>query len=170
MKAAIRAAARLAPTSGVVVGVWLILSGSTGGLGAFLPAAVAAAEPEPVQLAQADAAPTGSPVSYSSDQVDRGEKRYVSACAECHGDDLKGGMNGGPPLRGMNFEQKYAEGAPASGLFTFMSTLMPPNSPGRFSPSTYADMMAYILNRNGFKAGAPLPSDADALDKLIMEK
>src|SRR6188472_4260808 len=74
MNAAIRAAARLAPTSGVVVGVWLILSGSTGGLGAFLPAAVAAAEPEPVQLAQADAAPTGSPVSYSSDQVDRGEK------------------------------------------------------------------------------------------------
>jgi len=170
MNAAIRAAARLALASGVVAGTWLILSGLTGGLGAFLSAAVAAAEPEPVRLAQADTASTGSPVFYSSDQVDRGEKRYVSACAECHGDDLKGGMNGGPPLRGVSFEQKFAEGAPASGLFTFMSTSMPPNSPGRFSPSTYADMMAYILKRNGFKAGAPLPSDTDALDNLIMEK
>ena len=47
---------------------------------------------------------------------------------------------------------------------------MPPNAPGRFSPSAYADMMAYILKQNGFKAGAPLPSDLDALDSLIMEK
>jgi hypothetical protein len=31
-------------------------------------------------------------------------------------------------------------------------------------------MMAYILKRNGFAAGAPLPSDVDALDALIIEK
>jgi hypothetical protein len=51
-----------------------------------------------------------------------------------------------------------------------MSSQMPPNSPGRYSPSTYADLMAYILKRNGFQAGAPLPSDDDALNYLIMEK
>ena len=47
---------------------------------------------------------------------------------------------------------------------------MPPNAPGRYSASTYADLMAYILKRNGFQAGAPLPADLDALDYLVMEK
>ena len=118
----------------------------------------------------ADAVPVESPVSYSSDQADRGKDRYERACIECHGDDLRGGLNGGAPLRGLNFEQKYANGAPASALYLFTSTLMPPNSPGRYSPSTYADLVAYILKRNGFRAGAPLPSDVDALDYLIVEK
>ena len=118
----------------------------------------------------AQAVPVQGPVSYSSDQADRGEDRYERACIECHGDDLRGGLNGGAPLRGVNFEQKYANGAPASALFLYTSTLMPPNSPGRYSPSTYADLVAYILKRNGFRAGAPLPSDVDALDYLIVEK
>jgi hypothetical protein len=30
--------------------------------------------------------------------------------------------------------------------------------------------MAYILKRNGFRAGAPLPTDLDALDHLMMVK
>ena len=118
----------------------------------------------------AQAVPVETPVSFSSEQADRGEDRYERACIECHGDDLRGGLNGGAPLRGLNFEQKYANGAPASALFLYTSTLMPPNSPGRYSPSTYADLVAYILKRNGFRAGAPLPSDVDALDYLIVEK
>ena len=76
----------------------------------------------------------------------------------------------GPPLRGVSFEEKYANGSPAGVLFEFMSTTMPPNNPGGLSASTYADLMAYILKRNGFKEGAPLPSDVDALYSLIMAK
>jgi mono/diheme cytochrome c family protein len=161
MNFAIHSAARLALASGVVACAWLMPAGPT-------PGAATAAEPGLVRLAQADAG--GSPVSYTAEQAEKGEKRFKSDCVECHGDDLKGGMNGGPPLRGLSFEQKFADGAPASALFGFMSTLMPPNSPGRFSPATYADLMAYILKRNGFKEGAPLPSDLDALDNLIMQK
>ena len=123
-----------------------------------------------VLLAQANQASAQRSVSYSSEQADRGEDRYERACLECHGDDLRGGLNGGAPLRGLNFERKFANGAPASALYLFTSTRMPPNSPGRYSPNTYADLVAYILKRNGFRAGAPLPSDIDALDYLIMEK
>jgi hypothetical protein len=47
---------------------------------------------------------------------------------------------------------------------------MPPNAPGSYSPETYADLMAYILKRNGYKAGAELPSDVDALNNLTMTK
>lgn len=122
------------------------------------------------QLAQADAVPVESPVTYSTEQADRGERRYERDCEECHGDDLKGGMNGGAPLRGLTFEGKYFDGLPASVLYSLMSSAMPPDAPGRYSPSIYADLMAYVLKRNGFRAGAPLPSDFEALDYLIMEK
>lgn len=121
-------------------------------------------------LAEAGAEPAERPVSYAADQADRGEGRYRKDCEECHGDDLKGGMNGGAPLRGLAFEEKFFEGLPASVMFSFMSSTMPPNAPGRYSAHIYADLMAYVLKRNGVKEGAPLPSDLDALDDLIMEK
>ncbi len=70
----------------------------------------------------------------------------------------------------MAFEEKFTNGLPASLLFGFMSTAMPPNSPGRYPASTYVDLMAFVLKRNGYQPGAPLPSDLDALDNLIMEK
>ncbi len=133
-------------------------------------AATAAAEANHLRLAQAEAVPSERRVSYTDEQADRGERRYTQVCEECHGDDLNGGMNGGPPLRGASFEQTYANGAPASGLFLFMSTAMPPESPGRYSASAYADLMAYVLKQNGFSIGEALPSDYDALDKLIMQK
>lgn len=123
-----------------------------------------------IHLAQADAAPAPSPVSYSSAQADRGEEQFEKDCVECHGDDLRGGLLGGPPLRGLSFEEKYANGSPAGVLFEIMSTTMPPNAPGRYSASAYADMMAYILKRNGLAAGAELPSDVDALYNLTIEK
>lgn len=162
----------LALALGLVAGVWLIPSASTSGAETALPAgtATAVAEPSLIQLAQAATAPLERPVSYTPDQADRGKKKYEKECLECHGKNLKGGLNGGAPIRGVNFKMKFADGAPASALFVYMSGTMPPNSPGRFSPSTYADLMAYVLKRNGFSAGAPLPSDLDALDYLVMEK
>jgi mono/diheme cytochrome c family protein len=164
--------ARVALALGLVVGAWMLPSASTAGLETVSQggAAAAAAEPDNIRLAQADTGPVDRPVSFTAEQADRGKKRYESECVDCHGDDLKGGLNGGAPLRGVSFDEKYGNGGPASSMFVFMSTLMPPNDPGRYSPSTYADLMAYILKRNGYPEGAPLPSDADALDYLIMEK
>ena len=95
-------------------------------------------------------------VSYTSDQAARGKKYYEKYCAECHGKEFKGGVNGGPSLRGVQFLEKYV-GAPASWMFEFMFYMMPPDQAGRFSPKKYAAMMAYILKRNGFKSGAELP-------------
>lgn len=188
---------RLVLALGLVAGTWLTLSASMPGVDTFLPADAVATQiaTDRVHLAQVDLKPlvvkppeaeteaeegeddpqadgeaVESPVSYSTEQADRGKERYESECEECHGDDLRGGLNGGAPLSGLSFEQKFAEGAPASGLFLFMSTLMPPNAPGRYSAETYADLMAYILQQNGFQPGAPLPSDVDALDYLIVEK
>ena len=136
---------------------------------------VAAAEQD---AADADAATPAAPVpdvemipvTFSKEQSEAGEKRYKKDCQECHGDNLKGGLNGGAPLRGLAFEEKYFDALPASVMFGYMSSAMPPNSPGRYSANTYAELMAYILDRNGFRAGAPLPSDLDALDLMLIEK
>ena len=122
-----------------------------------------------VLVAQADVA-SGTPATYSSEQADRGEATYKKECVECHGDDLRGGLLGGPPLRGVAFEDKYAKGAPAGVLFEIMSGTMPPNAPGRYSASTYADIMAYLLKRNGFAASAPLPDNVDTLYELVIQK
>ena len=110
-------------------------------------------------------------VSYTSEQAKRGKKYYEKYCAECHGKEFKGGVNGGPVLRGVKFLETYFNGAPASWLYEFMYYMMPPDQAGRFSRKKYADMMAYIMKKNGFKAGGePLPSDIEALENLIMDK
>lgn len=121
-----------------------------------------------ILVAQADA--PAQKATYTSEQADRGESLYTKNCEECHGKDLRGGLLGGPPLRGVAFEEKYAKGAPAGALFDFMSVAMPPDSPGRFSAAQYADIMAYILKRNSFKAGAELPSDSETLYNYVIEK
>ncbi|MGD9739781.1 MAG: c-type cytochrome [Bauldia sp.] len=119
--------------------------------------------------ADAGAAPAGTPVMFTAEQADRGERRYTRDCLECHGETLTGGLIGGPPLKGLAFEEKYLNGASAAALFLFTSTAMPPDNPGRLQASVYADLVAYILEQNGFPAGTEeLPDDVEALSTLIM--
>lgn len=135
-------------------------------------AAEGESQAEAVAEAQTDevADPLEKPVSYTNDQAARGEEEYEQECEECHGSDLRGGLIGGAPLRGVVFEEHWGGGLPASALYSYMSATMPPNAPGRLSPTDYADIQAYLLQRNGYPSGAPLPADLDALDYLIMEK
>jgi hypothetical protein len=47
---------------------------------------------------------------------------------------------------------------------------MPPSQPGSLPSGTYADIVAYILQVNGFKAGsAPLKATSEGLDKMVLE-
>lgn len=166
-----RPAVSRAVARGFAAGSVLVLSTLTTGVASSPVGAVPAAnETDRILVAQADSTQPESPASYEPEQADRGEKSFTKYCVECHGEDLRGGLLGGPPLRGLNFEGKYANGSPAGVLFEVMSATMPPDSPGRYSPAVYADLMAYILKRNGFAAGAPLPSDVDALYNLTIEK
>lgn len=124
------------------------------------------AETPAVQMAQA----ADKPATYSENQATRGARLFKDVCADCHGDDLKGGLIGGPPLRGSAFEKKFFDGAPASVLFSFISNQMPPDAPGQYSANEYVDVIAYILKLHGFDAGAAMPSTTEALDHLIIQK
>jgi S-disulfanyl-L-cysteine oxidoreductase SoxD len=135
------------------------------------PDAAASSQPDAAaSSSQPEAAPASKPATYTAEQADRGKEVFAEDCIDCHGKDLRGGLLGGPPLRGQSFEDKYGKGSPAGVLFEVMSTTMPPNDPGRYSDETYADLMAYILKTNGYKAGAELPSEVDALYELVIEK
>ena len=54
--------------------------------------------------------------------------------------------------------------------YTITLELMPPSHPGFLPADTYADIVAYILQVNGFKAGsAPLKTTGEDLDKMVLK-
>ena len=89
---------------------------------------------------------------YTDGQAARGQAFYEGArCAGCHGLSLEGGRAGrpDPPLRGEQFMERWREDSLQS-LYTLMSTLMPRNDPGILTDEQYVDILAYLLQSNGF--------------------
>jgi mono/diheme cytochrome c family protein len=117
----------------------------------------AAARPTAVASAAA------APALYSAAQAAAGGKTYTASCAQCHGENLEGGV--GPALRGPNLVQLAKKTHLTVGdFFQFMALQMPLNAPASLPKNGYAAVMAYILKRNGFPAG-PKPLGYDAAMK-----
>jgi mono/diheme cytochrome c family protein len=120
--------------------------------------------------ARAQAQSLQSP-TYTAGQAKRGEKAYMESCSGCHGDQLDNGQgDGAAPLAGPAFSQGWSAKS-LDELYTFTSTNMPANAPGTLSPETYADLVAFLLSKNGVAAGAQeLPSDASKLKGMAGPK
>lgn len=152
-------------TAACFAGVFAVFGVAHGLESGPLTTAPAAPAEARVLVAQAE-----TKVSFTAEQVESGKKVFNEDCVECHGKDMRGGLLGGPPLRGMAFEAKYGKGLPAGTLYEVMQATMPPNAPGSYSPETYAALMAHILKTNGYKSGAPLPANVDALYEMVIAK
>jgi S-disulfanyl-L-cysteine oxidoreductase SoxD len=87
----------------------------------------------------------------TSDQAAHGHVTFNSFCAECHRPDLKGAL--GPALVGDAFGKTWFN-RPLSELYTFEHTKMPANNPGSVPEDKLWNITAYILQKNGFSAGA----------------
>ncbi len=112
-----------------------------------------AVEPERTStVAPAKPAPavTGVAPQYTAAQAAAGKTAFEAHCAACHGNTL---MNGtfGPPLAGDTFRAAWA-GRSVRALFD-SAKRMPPASPGSLSDETYANIVAYVLQVNGYAAG-----------------
>ena len=106
-----------------------------------------------------------TPLSYTAAQAEQGQLAYVEHCASCHGQNLDDGAYG-PPLTGAAFRQDWGSGS-AERLFTSISTKMPPARPGTLGDATYAQLLAFMLQENGSRAGTrELPADPDALKAM----
>jgi mono/diheme cytochrome c family protein len=106
-------------------------------------------------IAQANAA---TPQLYTQAQATAGATVFSQNCAMCHGAALEGGA--GPTLLGQSFaasSNNYTVGA----IFSEIAEQMPAGQPGSLTHTQYADVMSYILNKNGYPAGStPLAYDA----------
>ena len=100
--------------------------------------------------AQAPANRTVQDGVYSAAQAARGLTMYGERCAACHGASLQGAS--GPPLQGEAFVTRWRS-EPLSALLSKVEKTMPADAPGALTSQQSADLVAHLLNRNGFPAG-----------------
>ncbi|MCU1381726.1 MAG: cytochrome c, class [Acidobacteria bacterium] len=102
---------------------------------------------------------------YTEAQAGRGETIYAASCASCHGDDLSGGGQT-PALAGKEFNVDWTDLTMAD-LFERTHGTMPADKPGTMTPAQTADVIAYLLKKGNFPAGAAdLPTDTAALKAI----
>ncbi len=112
--------------------------------------AVAAMAGAPGVRAQGGANPPGKTVwdgVYSTAQAERGKAHYEQGCASCHS------SGEGPSLVGDSFMRRWFEDS-LNEVFVKIRASMPENAPGSLSDAAYIDLVAFMLQANGFPAGA----------------
>lgn len=114
---------------------------------------------------EAGAALVASVGTYTTDQAARGAELFSSRCSGCHGADLSGGF--GPRLAPLADAWR---GLSLGSLFRFVSSNMPYDNPGSLQVDQYLDVIAFVLQRNGYPAGSdPLVADAAVLDLIALD-
>ena len=102
---------------------------------------------------------------FTEAQARRGAALYMENCAQCHRYDLAA-SDLAPALISPAFTLRWVAG-PLSELFDYMRTQMPLNSPGGLSAQQNADLLAFLLEKNGYAAGAAdLPAMSSELAGL----
>jgi cytochrome c len=107
---------------------------------------------------------------YTSEQAARGEAVYKKECTLCHSDNLKGNIDGGPPLRGKEFFTRWNNQS-MNDMISLISEIMPNDEPGSLKRQEYVDIVTFLLKFNGFPAGATeLPVDEQGLTQIIFKE
>ncbi len=101
----------------------IVAAGIVGGLGAAAPASAQSSVWDGV---------------YTAAQAERGAGAWEGNCSACHG----------PSPNLQRFDNQTLGDA-----YTFISTKMPEGDPGTLEQSTYTNILAYLLQFNGFPAG-----------------
>ena len=119
-----------------------------------------------IACAQEAAAP---PAVYTTDQAAAGASVYAQSCAVCHGPALEG--IAAPALKGDAFhEMAAAQSLTADSLLTVTALTMPQSNPGTLTPEQYNQVVAYILQENGYPAGnTPLTPGLAQLKELLLK-
>ena len=113
-------------------------------------------------LAAAPLAAAGQLASaaYTAEEAAAGRALYDRACAACHMPNLSGSFEA-PELAGPTFRGAWG-GRPVEDLLELVRVTMPPGGGGSLAPEEYAAIVAYVLQENGFAAGASALGGATA--------
>ncbi|MYI75229.1 MAG: cytochrome c [Acidobacteria bacterium] len=97
----------------------------------------------------------------------RDETAYEQECATCHLADLLGdGI--APALTGAAFDFRWSD-LSVGDMYVAIRATMPQGAPASLSPQGYADIVAYMLQRNDFPAGdMELPTEEEALNMITI--
>jgi PQQ-dependent dehydrogenase (s-GDH family) len=113
-------------------------------------------------------APPGKTPQFTAQQAAAGKTAYDASCAVCHGSTLTNGTFG-TPLAGAYFKRTWT-GKTMRALFDKSKKTMPPAAPASLPDDSYAAILAYVLEVNGFTAGAAkLPAGGDALSEMTVK-
>ena len=107
---------------------------------------------------------------FTAAQAERGHVVFERVCAGCHASDLHGDEpREVPALVHEQFDMSW-RGEPVAALHRKVRTTMPADRPGTLSSAEYTDIVAYILQTNGFRPGAgELTADQAALDAITID-
>ncbi len=99
---------------------------------------------------------------FTAAQADRGRSNFLAGrCGGCHKLDLTGDR--GPALKGDDFLAHWENGSVVT-LFDKIRETMPPNGANEVTDDAKVDIVAYLLQQNGYPAGkAELRADSDSL-------
>lgn len=106
---------------------------------------------------------------YTKAQARRGQDLYKKQCAACHGvtfvpDDFS------PGLTGAAFEWRW-KARTAYDLFEAIRVTMPPGEAGSLGPRSTAEIVAYLLQENGFPSGSrELPAEREELERMLLKR
>jgi cytochrome c len=103
---------------------------------------------------------------YTDAQADRGVAVYKAKCTFCHGDSLRGAIDGGPPLRGLEFTLRW-NGIALSDMVDQIAQQMPFEKPNTLKRQEYVDILTFLFRANGIPAGTTeLTTDPAALSSV----
>ena len=130
------------------------------------PTLIAAALLIPLTAPLASLAQAPKPAIYTDAQANAGAAVYAQSCAACHGSQLEGVA--APPLKGQVFgELASAQSLTADALLDVIVNTMPQSDPVSLKPEEYAAVTAYIMQQNGYPAGAAPLTRGDAALKAV---
>ena len=114
--------------------------------------------------AAANSAGSGLPALFTDTQAKVGYAKFLGNCAQCHGTHLEG--RSGPSLKGPNWANAKADYT-VGEVFTVVSQQMPATNPGSLEHVDYEQIMAFLLQQNGYPAGStPLQFDKAVASKV----
>src|SRR2546425_736307 len=106
---------------------------------------------------------------FTAAQADRGKAAFEHDCVNCHIKDLNGSTRG-PALKGDRFMLNWQD-TTVDSLFTKIRFSMPATYPETVPDDVKLDIVAYLLQSNGFPVGtAELKQDEDALESIQIAK
>lgn len=133
-----------------------------------------AAPAEPPQAPAADATNGAGPRTvldsvYTAAQAAKGAERFKTTCSMCHGPEMKG-TDFVPELVGDSFVGRW-ENANLGDIVLKITATMPPDRSVMLTDAEAAEVVARILEANGYPAGQELlSSQAKVLAQIKVVK